>query len=172
MQKDTFVLLAKYNKTVNEKMNEVIKTLSPEEWDKPLGGYFKSVRGLCSHIYVCDFNWLKLFSKLRDFKILNERFFTTQRYSTSEILFEDMKEYLDKRPVLDDIIILFVEELIYGDLNKYLEYTDSSGTANKRLFGGLLMQFFNHGAHHRGMISLYLELLGHKNNFSSFASVL
>jgi len=172
MQKDTFVLWAKYNKTVNEKMNEVIRTLSPEEWDKPMGGYFKSVRGLCSHIYICDFNWLKLFSRLRDFITLNESFLSSKRYSTSETIFEDMNEYLDKRPVLDELIANFIEELVYGDLNKYLEYSDSRGTVNKRLFGGLLMQFFNHESHHRGMISLYLEMLGHKNNFSSFSSAL
>jgi len=172
MQRDTFVLWAKYNKTVNIKMNEVIKTLKPEEWEKPLGGYFKSVQGICSHIYVCDFNWLKLFSKLREFKILKERFFVSQRLSVSDVLFEDMKEYLDKRPILDEIITHFVDELVYGDLNKYLEYADSKGAATKRLFGGLLTQFFSHSVHHRGMISLYLELLGHKNNFSSFGAVL
>jgi len=171
MQRDTFVLWAKYNKTVNKKMNEIIKDLAPEEWDKHLGGYFESVRGLCSHIYICDFNWLKLFSRLRHFKILKERFFST-RYTTSDLLFEDMKDYLDKRPVLDEIISHFVDELVYGDLNKFLEYPDSEGNITKKLFGGLLTQFFSHEVHHRGMISLYLELLGHKNNFSSFSSVL
>lgn len=172
MQKDTFVLWANYNKTVNEKMNEVIKTLSPEEWDRNLGGYFKSVRGLCSHIYVCDFNWLKLFSKLRDIKVLKESFFTGKRYSPKDLLFKDMGEYLFYRPVLDEKMISFVDELVYGDLNTFLEYSDSRGAVHKSLFGGLLMQFFNHDAHHRGMISLYLEMLGHKNNFSSFGAVL
>jgi len=172
MQRDTFILWAKYNKTVNEKMNETIIKLKPEEWNKNLGGYFKSVRGICSHIYICDFNWLKLFSRLRDFTVLKETFFTGKRYSTSDILFEDIKDYLAERPLLDEKIITFVNELVYGDLNTFLECPDSHGGVNKRIFGGLLMQFFNHDAHHRGMISLYLELLGHKNNFSSFGSVL
>ncbi|MCL2130289.1 MAG: hypothetical protein FWH35_08055, partial [Treponema sp.] len=105
MQKDTFVLWAKYNKAVNDKMNEIIITLTEEEWDKTLGGYFKSVRGICSHIYICDFNWLKLFSRLRDFTVLQETFFTGRRYSTSEILFADIKDYLAERPLLDEKII-------------------------------------------------------------------
>jgi len=178
MQKDTFTLWANYNKTVNQKMNEVIKTLTQEEWDKALGGYFKSVRGLCSHLYICDFNWLKFFLKLREIKVLQESFFTGKRYSTSELLFEDKDEYLKMRTILDEKIIVFIDELVYGDFNTYLQYpaseggVASNGSSSKRLSGGLLMQFFNHGAHHRGMISLYLEMLGHKNNFSSFAAVL
>lgn len=172
MQQDTFILYAKYNQSANERMNKTIKTLSPEEWDKTLGGYFKSIRGICSHIYICDFNWLRLFSKLRNFAVLNDTFFTGKKYSIQEILFEDMNEYLESRPVLDGKIIKFTDELVYGDLNTYLNYTDSSKTTSKALFGGLLMQLYNHATHHRGMISFGLELLGRKNNFSSFGTVL
>jgi len=172
MQKDTFILWANYNQVVNRKMNEIINNLSASEWDKTLGGYFKSIRGLCSHIYICDFNWLKFFSRLRNFKVLDDTFFTGKRYTNSEILFGEKSEYLAKRPELDEKMIAFVNELVYGDLNTFLEFTDSQGKAKKQLFGGLLMQCFNHDSHHRGMISLYLEMLGYKNNFSSLGVVL
>ena len=42
MQKEIITLFAKYNKSVNEAMNGIIKTLSPEEWEKPLGSFFPS----------------------------------------------------------------------------------------------------------------------------------
>jgi len=172
MQKDTIVLLAKYNKVVNEKMGALIKTLFPEEWDKDLGGFFKSVRGLCSHLYICDFNWLKRFSQLRDFTVFKEAFFSRAPYPFSEVLFEDMNEYLAKRPELDEKISAFAEELTDGDLHALLKYSDSRGNAYEKNFGGLLMQSFNHGTSHRGMISLYLEMLGRDNDFSSFGAVL
>ena len=172
MQKDTFVLWAKYNKAVNEKMDAVIKTLSPEEWDKNLGGYFKSVRGLCSHLYIGDYNWLKRFSKLREFPVFKEAFFSSEPYSFSEVLFGDMGEYLKKRPVQDDKILAFANELNDGDLSALLKYTDSRGNAYEKIFGGLMMQSFNHDTFHRGMISLYLEMLGRENDFSNFGVVL
>jgi uncharacterized damage-inducible protein DinB len=172
MQKDTFILWAKYNKIVNEKMNEIIKSLSPEEWDKDLSGYFKSVRGLCSHLYICDFNWLKRFSKLRNFSVFSEALFSREPYSFSEVLFADMKEYLEKRPVLDEKITNFTNELVDSDLNSLLKYVDSEGTGHEKLFGGLIMQSLNHDTFHRGMISLYLELLGKENDFSFFGVVL
>ena len=172
MQKDSMVLLAKYNKAANEKMDAVIKTLSPLEWDKNLGGYFKSVRGNCSHIYVCDFNYLKRFSNLRDFAILKEPFFDRDPFPFTETLFADMGEYLAKRPELDAKLIAFADELRDEDLGAVLKYTDPKGRLVERNFGGLIMHNFNHDTHHRGMISLYLELLGKDNDFNSLAAVL
>jgi len=172
MQKDTLVLWAKYNKAANEKMDALIKPLSPEQWDKNLGGFFKSIRGLCSHLYICDFNWLKRFSKLGDFPVFKEALFSREPYSFSEILFENMGEYLEKRLVLDEKIMAFANELADDDLNKLLKYTDAKGNAYERNFSGLVMHSFNHDSHHRGMISLYLEMLGHENDFSGFAMVL
>ena len=172
MQKETLVLLAKYNKTANEKMDVVIRTLSPGEWDKPLGGFFKSLRGVCSHNYVCDFNYLKRFSKLRDFTLLKEPFFNRDPYPFSETIFPEMREYLAKRPEMDAKLIAFVNELRDEDLSATLRYNDSRGNPIEKNFGGLVMHNFNHDTHHRGMISLYLELLGKENDFNSLVSVL
>jgi uncharacterized damage-inducible protein DinB len=172
MQKDIFVLFAKYNKTANQKMNEVIKTLSKEEWDKNLGGFFNSVRGICSHLYICDFNWLKRFSRLRDFDVFKEAFFAKESYSFKEKLFPEMDEYLTSRPLLDERIIAFVNEIDEKDLNSVLKYSDSEGNTYERNFGGLIMHSLNHDTHHRGMISLYLEMLGRENDFASFNTVL
>jgi len=172
MDKNILVLFAKYNKTVNEKMNGIIKTLSPEEWDKDLGGYFKSVRGLCSHLYICDFNWLKRFSKLRDFSVFREGLFSREPYSFKEELFQDMGEYLSKRQELDEKIIAFTNEIIEADTNSLLKYVDSHGTPYEKNFGGLVLHSFNHDTHHRGMISLYLEMLGRENDFASLSAVL
>jgi uncharacterized damage-inducible protein DinB len=172
MQKDTFIVLGKYNKAANAEMNRTIKNLSPAEWDKPLGGYFSSVRSLCSHLYICDFNWLKRFSNLRDFDLFKEPFFGRGPYSFDEVLFADVGEYLLQRPELDEKITAFVNSVTDGDLAKNLKYTDSSGTPYERNFDGLLLNLFNHETHHRGMISLYLEMLGKENDYSSIGAVL
>ena len=171
MQKDTFTLIARYNKSVNKKMNAVIKTLSQEEWNRELGGYFHSVRGLCSHLYICDFNWLKRFSRKRDFSVFKEDLFGREPYSFQEVLFDDMEEYLLKRPVLDEKIIAFTDELKDDDINIDWKYTDSHGILHERNFGDLVFHSLNHDTFHRGMISLYLELLGRENDFSYFEIV-
>lgn len=167
MQK-TIGLFANYNKTVNQAMNGIIKTLSPDEWNKPLGGFFPSVRSLCSHLYIGDFTWLKRFSRLRSFAVLGGPFFEPS-YSFQETLFEDMGEYLAKRPELDAKIASFADELTDADMPRLLKYIDSHGNPHERKFGLCLLQFFNHQTHHRGMISVYLEMLGRENDFSFFS---
>ena len=78
-----------------------------------------------------------------------------------------MAEYLDKRPDLDNRMIAFVAEIADEDMGRTFKFTDPRGTVQERNFGRSMLQFFNHETHHRGMISLYLELLGRENSFSN-----
>ncbi|MCL1811908.1 MAG: DinB family protein [Treponema sp.] len=167
MNKETIILFANYNQTANKAMNKIIQTLTPAEWDKNLGGFFKSVHGLCSHLYICDFNWLKRYSKFRDFTVFGDSFFAREMYPFSEVIFDDMNEYLSKRPGLDEWIIRFAAELNDSELEGMLTYTNSSGKDYTWFFGGLIMQSLNHDTFHRGMLSLYLEMLGKENDFGS-----
>jgi len=32
-----------------------------------LGGYYPSIRSLCSHLFILDFTWLRRFANLRSF---------------------------------------------------------------------------------------------------------
>ena len=171
MYKDAIKLFAAYNKSVNESMNGIIKTLNQAEWEKPLGGFFPSVQSMCSHIYGNDFNWLKRFRNIRSFVTLNDPFFNMD-YPAREIIFKDMGEYLGKRPDLDKRILGFVDELSDADLNGILKYTDPHGNYHELNFGGCVLHMFNHETHHRGMISVYLEILGKQNDFASLTRIL
>ncbi|MDR3201517.1 MAG: DinB family protein [Spirochaetales bacterium] len=170
MNKDVINLLAKYNQAANEKMDALIKTLTPEEWDKNLGGFFKSIRELCSHLYVCDYILLKRYFKLRDFKLAKDSFFT-QEYTFKDVLFPAKDEYLAKRPELDKKIIAFSEELAEDDFDKILKFADSKGNPKEKNFAGTLLHAFNHETHHRGMISVYLEILGKPNDFNALLAI-
>jgi uncharacterized damage-inducible protein DinB len=164
-------LLARYNKDANGKMDAVIKTLSEAEWNKSFPGYFKSVHELCSHIYICDYVWLIRYKGLRDFASLHSDFFNKD-YSFDETIFSSRDEYLAMRPKLDDKIAAFVNELSPDDLEKQLTYTNSEGVTHTRRMEGCVLHLMNHETHHRGMISLYLEMLGKANDFNSVSSVL
>ena len=70
MSENKFKVLVKYNRITNELMGKIIKEMTEEEWNKNFNGYFTSIHELCSHIYICDFNWLKRFKLLRNFNLL------------------------------------------------------------------------------------------------------
>jgi uncharacterized damage-inducible protein DinB len=165
-----FELLARYNKEANEKMNNIIKTLSSEEWDRQFNGYFKSIHELCSHIYIADFMWLKRF-KENNLQISNGETFN-RNYTFQEILFGDITDYLEKRIKLDGITKEFCDKLTENDVNKILKYTNPKGIAFEKKIEGLLIHMFNHEAHHRAMISVYLEMIGKENDYNNILPIL
>jgi uncharacterized damage-inducible protein DinB len=163
-------LLVEYNRGANEKMNAVIKTLTAEEWNRDLGGFFKSIRALCSHLYVCDYLLLRRYFGLRDFKLSRDAFFSRE-YSFFDLLFPEVEEYLAARVEMDGKIGDFCAELTERDFARTLRFADSHGTPLEKNFGGAVLHGFNHETHHRGMISLYLEQMGKANDFSSLMQV-
>ena len=166
MTTDTIKLYTKYNSHANSLMNKIISQLTPSEWEKEFGGYYKSVKSLCSHLYTADFNWLKRFGSVRAFNFLNNRVFE-KVYARGDIPFNEINEYLDKRNELDRAFESFAEELTDDDFGKTLRYKSFKGEDQSRNLGGVLLHMLNHQTHHRGMISLYLELLGRENDFAN-----
>jgi uncharacterized damage-inducible protein DinB len=165
MQTDTVRLLAAYNKEADKKMNEAVKTLSAAEWEKDLGGFFPSVRSLCSHTYYWDLTWFGRFARNGDFKAAADPLLNRE-YSRTELFFPRVEDFLNDRSALDDLLIRFTGELSDEDLARPLK---EAGGGN---CGALMLHAFNHQTHHRGMISLYLELLGRANDFNSLSAYL
>jgi uncharacterized damage-inducible protein DinB len=159
-------LFAEYNKKTNIDMNTIIATLDNHQWNKEFDGYFNSIKSLCNHIYISDFNWLKRFSTLKKFRYIDNRIFKDD-LKFGSIVLQEIPEYIAKRKELDEIIIQFIDEIADSDLDQYLSYSDSHGALQKRLFGGSVLHMFNHQTHHRGMISLYLEHIKINNDYSN-----
>lgn len=164
-------LFARYNEITNIKMNEIISELSSEQWERQFNGYFNSIKSMCNHIYICDFNWLKRFSNLRPFKFISNSMFK-QTLGFDEVVLESIQDYKEKRDKLDISINEFVNELRGEDIEKDLKYIDSHGKEYKRNFGGLILHMFNHETHHRGMISIYLEEMEIANDYSNLMDML
>ena len=164
-------LFASYNERTNIEMNKIISELSNAQWKKQFNGYFNSIKSMCNHIYIGDFNWLKRFSNLRQFKyIRNGMFNQTLRFDA--MVLESIQDYQEKRGKLDVSINEFVTELNQDDLEKDIKYIDSHGKEYKRNFGGSILHMFNHETHHRGMISIYLEEMGIANDYSNLVDML
>ena len=171
MDRKTIKFLADYNKVTNKQMNELIGALSDEQWNRKFGGYFSSIRSLCNHLYICDFNWLKRFSLLRHFEYIKENFFRKD-YTFGTHAFENRDEYIEKRKELDEYIERFAEEVRTEDLDKCLKYKDSHEDEHNQEFGLVILHVFNHQTHHRGMISIYLEEMKVENDYSNIMDII
>jgi len=168
MDIQTCKLFAQYNHAANNDMNLLIGKLENFQWNKELGGYFKSIKDVCNHIYVADFNWLKRFSKLRAFDYVKDDLFAVDlSFGTNPL--NEVADYIRKREELDEKLVQFTNELRRDDFEMSLSYLDSEGEHHSRNFGGLIFHVFNHQTHHRGMVSIYLEIMNISNDFSNVA---
>jgi uncharacterized damage-inducible protein DinB len=167
MEKDIFEAFAAYNKRANNQMNNIIKILTQEEWDKQFSSFWKSIHELCSHIFVGDYGWLSRFKSFVNSKSLSNTYFN-KTYEWGKIIFESKDEYFTKREELDDIIINFTNEISNDELNKKILWKDWEEKIIEKKLGIYLMHMFNHETHHRAQVSLYLDMLGKENDFSIF----
>jgi uncharacterized damage-inducible protein DinB len=131
-----------------------------------LGGYYPSIRSLCSHLFIVDFTWLRRFANLRPFDYTSHAIFQGNP-TWGGTLFPSFLDYDADRKAVDECLMKFAEEVTPEDLSKRLRYKDFKGIDQEREVAGLILHMFNHQTHHRGMISIYLDLLGKENDFSS-----
>ena len=164
-------LLASYNEKTNGEMNKLISHMDEAQWNHSFNAFFPNIRKVCNHIYAADFHWLRRFSGLRSFQYIQDKvFLKTVDFATDT--FETQKEYLPKREYMDKLIVDFVHEVTQADLGRSLVYTDIRGNEHHRDFAGLVLHMFNHETHHRGMISVYLEMLGIQNDYSNLSNLI
>jgi len=174
-------------------MNNVIRTLTDEQWKRQFTGYYKSIRDICSHIYFWDYNELNRCTYLRKFTSLEKEFSYQKKLDLYTIhLSKDKHEYVDSHLIssihlltdssideyirmridMDNRIIKFINEITIDDLDGSIEFTTILGKKFNWKIDELLLSLFNHQTHHRGMISLYLDMMEKENDFSNLIYIL
>ena len=140
--------LYEYNGWANRRAMEATSALSTEQFLKPLGSSFSSVRDTLTHI--CDGEWVWL-----------ERFL-----GTSPAAFPDKERFKDVHSLrahwLEQGTKLqkFVNGLTAEDLERQFSYsTFSYGAAQNPLWQSLA-HLANHGTYHRGQVTTLLRQLG------------
>jgi hypothetical protein len=74
--------------------------------------------------------------------------------------------------VADALFVQLADEVTDADLAQRLRFKNYQGVDQERNFGGLILHTFNHQTHHRGGVSLYLDILGKANDFSGIAPLI
>ncbi len=139
-----------FGRWANRKTLESAAVLSPEEYARPVGGSFGSVRGTLAHVYGADWVWL-------------ERFHGRSPRSVPEgddnLPLEDLaRKWREVEAGQDAYIATLTQER----LAEPLSYVAFSGDAFTRRLGDALLHLANHGTYHRGQVATLLRQLGHK----------
>ena len=139
-----------YNSWANHRTLEAVAALSSEQFLKPMGSSFSSVRDTLAHIYGGEWIWL-------------ERF---QGRSPSSL--PDAKQFADIASLrgawieLEGRLLGFVGSQTQDALNRILEYkTLNFGVYTNPLWESM-QHVVNHGTYHRGQVTTMLRQLGAK----------
>ena len=143
-------LLFDYNSWANHRSLEAASQLSQEQFTKPLGSSFSSVRDTLMHI--CGGEW-----------IWAERFLGRSHPAIPDFAHIQSIDALRAHWVPQETALLdFVVGLVQADLDKTFEYkTINFGVYSNPLWQSL-QHLANHGTYHRGQVATMIRQHGAK----------
>ncbi|MDO7021289.1 DinB family protein [Brachyspira innocens] len=164
-------LMALYNKNANEELIEVLLTVKEDDLKKETGAYFKSIYGIFKHMIQCDMYFFGIFRKYSNKKnIANEEVLTylNNDFSFNRDIDKDLKTLIEVRKKLDDVIIAIVNSIDNFNISGKVVVPNKEV---KKPRYHLIMHELNHSTHHRGEISVLLDQMGYKNDYSNLMTM-
>lgn len=160
-EKTQLVLMAEYNKLMNQRILEASSKLSLESLIEDKGAFFKSVLTTLNHIMIGDILWMKRFSNLpSNVSSLMPLNTIDKPESLNQLLFSDLNAFEKERHRLDEIIINWCKELTNNDLDRLLSYKNFKNEQHNKRLGDVVLHVFLHQIHHRGQVTTLLSQEG------------
>jgi len=145
---ETLRELFAYNRWATAKILDCVAPLTEEEFGRPIGGSFGSVRGTLQHAFGADWVWLERF-RGRSPRALPQG----EDLSSFEAIRSRWAEVEDERDAL-------IAKLSPAQLAELLPYVNFAGEKCSYRLGEALFHVANHLTYHRGQIASHLRQLG------------
>ncbi len=148
MTPEEMCLLYDYNAWANRRALDAAANLTPDQFTKPLGSSFGSVRDTLAHILGAEWIWLERFQGRSPASLPD-----VSQYSDIDTLRERWTE--QERRLLN-----FVGKLTQEDLDRVMEYKTLKYGVYRNPLWQSMQHLVNHGTYHRGQITTLLRQLG------------
>jgi uncharacterized damage-inducible protein DinB len=150
MSPEEIRMLYDYNAWANHRSLDAATALSVEQFTKPLGSSFSSVRDTLAHIWGSEWLWL-------------ERFQGRSPASLPDVTqFNELAALKSQWPEDEARLLKFVAGLSQEDLSKEHEYRTLSFGQYKNPLWQSMQHMVNHGTYHRGQVATMLRQLNAK----------
>ena len=143
-----FKQFAAYNRWANAHLYAAALALPDEDYRRPIGVFFQSLRGTLNHLLATDRLWLH--------RLTGEGDVPTR---LDAIIHDDRYELARARAREDQRLILVVDGYSDGDLDSAHAYLTTSGQPQEQPITDILQHLFNHQAHHRGQAHACCSIL-------------
>ncbi len=141
-------ILYDYNAWANHRQLQAVSKLATDEFLKPMGSSFGSVRDTLAHIYGAEWLWL-------------ERFQGRSPSSLPDVThFKDVKSLEERWREFEPRLLTFVRGLAQTDLDRVMEYKTLKFGVCKNPLWQSMQHLVNHGTYHRGQVTTLLRQLG------------
>ena len=169
--KTIFQGFAQYNSSVNESLLELLRPLKKEQIMMETKAYYPSIFETLFHILITDLSWLKRYKGIFERnKALGSKLLVLEEKGLREEFKSDYTKLFQYRRQVDDLIVQFVEELNEDQMNSIIRYKNYKGEDVEKESWKTLLHWFNHQTHHRGQISVLLDMVGVDHDFSSMVT--
>jgi uncharacterized damage-inducible protein DinB len=148
MSSEEMRLLYDYNAWANRRSLSAAAALAPEQFTKPMGSNFSSIRDTLAHIFGAEWIWLERFQGRSPSSLPD-----TTQYPDVVTLGERWGEFEPR-------LLNFVRALTQSNLDRVMEYkTLKFGVYSNPLWQSM-QHLVNHGSYHRGQVTTLLRQLG------------
>ncbi|HEY6293500.1 MAG TPA: DinB family protein [Terriglobia bacterium] len=149
---DTLRELYDYNYWARDCQLEACAALSKEQFLRPMGNSFSSVRDTLAHLVMVEWIWHERWlgkSPNKD---------DAREYAAET--FPDLAAVRDRWQVVEGAVRAYLAGLDEGALERPLSYTNMKGENWTYPLGDTLFHVVNHQTYHRGQITTLLRQLG------------
>ena len=148
MSPEEMRVLYEFNAWANRRSLTAAAALTPEQFTKPMGSSFPSVRDTLAHIFGVEWIWLERFQGRSPAGLPD-----ATQYPDANTLGERWGEFEPR-------LLTFVRGLTQADLDRTLEYkTLKFGVYSNPLWQSM-QHVVNHGTYHRGQVTTILRQFG------------
>lgn len=169
--KTIFQAMAKYNGNVNLEIMGLLGGMPPEKLAIKTKAYFSTIIDTALHIFLSDIGMFRRFkTTFPESTALSIPLLNIDTALLKKEVEGELEKYFQYRKKIDEMINQFVGELDDEDLLRGFKYTNYKGEPVETNVWKMLLTIFNHQTHHRGALSVMLELEDVKNDFSGTLS--
>jgi uncharacterized damage-inducible protein DinB len=141
-------LLYDFNAWANQRSLAAAEKLTVEQFTKPLGSSFSSVRDTLAHIYGAEWIWL-------------ERFQGRSPAGLPDVTqFADLVSLRERWFEHEARLLAFVRGVAQFDLDREMEYKTLRFGVYRNPLWQSMQHLVNHGTYHRGQVTTMLRQLG------------
>lgn len=140
--------LIDYNYWARDRIFDAVATLTTEQYSRPMGNSFSSIRETLVHVYSAEWVWLSRWHGVSP----------TAGLSADQ--WPDLASLVTSWRDLETKVRAVVEGVTDAGVDKVIDYKLLSGQPGQSPFSGMVQHVVNHGTYHRGQVTTMLRQMG------------